>query len=422
MPDNVAEPGPVPAPDLEVIADMQGAILTGLESIQQAKASGKPVVWCSVLAPKEILHALGVAVVYGELLGGYASIFGLSGKYCQFAERNGLSRDVCAVHRCSVGMAVCEPEERDEFFNNAFAPPDLVIGSNFPCMSESKSFLQVVRKYDVPYYFIDAPINTWGREIPEHAIAYYAAQFQGLIDFLVEHGYKFDPQRLKEEVAFTKALNAILQEIEEYRRAVPSPMKAYDTIVATTTPLVLPEEMRNLQLFEKLRDQLKERVARGIGIVENEKLRLLWLGIPPLCDFHLLNYPERHQAVVAKSMLEFLTGFTLDPELIDPERPLESLARAQLASPANPLIQGSVDYFVQAVRDYRIDGVIAVVKRTCGLIPGMMRLTKEAIYKAAGVPAVIFDLDGVDQREYDRAAAQANIDSFIETLMARKGN
>jgi len=34
----------------------------------------------------------------------------------------------------------------------------------------------------------------------------------------VEHGYKFDPQRLKEEVAFTKALNAILQEIEEYRR------------------------------------------------------------------------------------------------------------------------------------------------------------------------------------------------------------
>jgi benzoyl-CoA reductase subunit B len=422
MPENTAEPRPVPAPDLEVIADMQGAILTGMESVQQAKALGKPVVWCSVLTPKEILHAMGVAVVYGELLGGYASIFGLSGKYCQFAERNGLSRDVCAVHRCSVGMAVCDSEERDEFFNNAFAPPDLVIGSNFPCMSESKSFLQVVRKYNVPYYFIDAPINTWGRQIPEHAIAYYAAQFQGLIDFLAEHGYPFDPQRLKEEVAFTKALNAILEEIEEYRRAVPSPMKAYDTIIATTTPLVLPEEMRNLALFEKLRDQLKERVARGIGIVDNEKLRLLWLGIPPLCDFHLLNYPEKHQAVVAKSMLEFLTGFTLDPELIDPEKPLESLARAQLASPANPLIQGSLDYFVQAVKDYRIDGVIAVVKRTCGLIPGMMRLTKEAIYRAAGVPAVVFDLDGVDQREYDREAAKANIDSFIETLMARKGN
>ncbi len=422
MPEDNAEFSPIPAPDLEVIADMQGAILSGLESIQRAKAQGKPVVWCSVLAPKEILHAMGVAVVYGELLGGYASIFGLSAKYCQFAERNGLSRDVCAVHRCSVGMAVCEPEERDEFFNGAFAPPELAIGSNFPCMSESKSFLQVVHKFDIPYYFIDAPINTWGREIPGHAIAYYAAQFQGLIDFLVEHGYRFDPQRLKQEVAFSKALNTILQEIEGYRRAVPSPMKAYDTIVATTTPLVLPEEMRNLELFERLRDQLKERVEQGIGVVENEKLRLLWLGIPPLCDFHLLNYPEKYQAVVAKSMLEFLTGFTLDPELIDPERPLESLARAQLASPANPLIQGSLDYFVQAVRDYRIDGVVAVVKRTCGLIPGMLRLTKEAISRATGVPAVVFDLDGVDQREYDRAAAKANLDSFIETLLARQGD
>jgi benzoyl-CoA reductase/2-hydroxyglutaryl-CoA dehydratase subunit BcrC/BadD/HgdB len=422
MPEYEGELSPVPAPDLEVIADMQVAILTGMESIQKAKAQGKPVVWCSVLTPKEILHAMGVAVIYGELLGGYASIFGLSGKYCQFAERNGLSRDVCAVHRCSVGMAVCEQEERDEFFNNAFVPPDLVIGSNFPCMSESKSFLQVVRKYDIPYYFIDAPINTWGPEIPEHAVAYYAAQFQGLIDFLVQHGYAFDPQRLKEEVAFTKSLNAILGEIEGYRRAVPSPMKAYDTIIATTTPLALPEEMRNLELFEKLRDQLKERVERGIGVVENERLRLLWLGIPPLCDFHLLNYPEKHQAVVAKSMLEFLTGFTLDPELIDPQAPLESLARAQLASPANPLIQGSIDYFLQAVRDYRIDGVIAVVKRTCGLIPGTLRLTKEALSRATGVPSVVFDLDGVDQREYDREAAKAHIDSFIETLLARKGN
>jgi hypothetical protein len=52
------------------------------------------VVWCSVLTPKEILHAMGVAAVYGELLGGYASIFGLSGKYGQLAEKDGLSRDV----------------------------------------------------------------------------------------------------------------------------------------------------------------------------------------------------------------------------------------------------------------------------------------------------------------------------------------
>ena len=53
--------------------------------------------------------------------------------------------------------------------------------------------------------------------------------------------------------------------------------------------------------------------------------------------------------------------------------------------------------------------------------PGDVRLTKEAIFEAAGVPSMIFDLDGVDSREYDPEATKANLDSFVETLLARKG-
>jgi benzoyl-CoA reductase/2-hydroxyglutaryl-CoA dehydratase subunit BcrC/BadD/HgdB len=106
---------------------------------------------------------------------------------------------------------------------------------------------------------------------------------------------------------------------------------------------------------------------------------------------------------------------------MDPERPFESLARAHLSSPANPTIQGTLDYFVKAAKEYRVDGVINVVKRTCGLLPGMQRLTKEAIWDAVGVPSLIFDLDGVDSREYDAEATKAQLDSFVETLLARKG-
>jgi benzoyl-CoA reductase/2-hydroxyglutaryl-CoA dehydratase subunit BcrC/BadD/HgdB len=328
---------------------------------------------------------------------------------------------VCAVHRCAVGVACCDQEDRDEFFESAFATPDLVIGSNFPCASESKSFLQVVHKYDTPYYFVDTPINTWGREIPEHAVKYYAGQLQGMVDFLVSHGYVFDTDRLKQEVAFTKSLNTLLEEIETYRQAIPLPIKAYDSVIAATAPLALPKEMRKLEYFERLRDELKERVEKGIGIVSDEKLRLLWIGIPPLCDFKLLDYTERYDTVVAKSMLEFLTGFTLDADMMDPEVPLESIARAQLSSPANPTIQGMTDYFVRAAKDYRVDGVISVVKRTCGYIPGIQRLIKEAIYESTGAPSIVFDLDGVDEREYDREAIVTNLDAFVETLLARKG-
>jgi len=420
MPAATAQPAipTMPLPDLKVVAEMQMGIVMRLADIQKTRAQGKPILWTSVVIPKEILFAMDITPVYQELLGGYASIFGLAGKYCQIAEEAGLSRDVCAVHRSSVGLALSE--KRDDFFSAAFVPPDIAVGTNFPCMSEAKSFQTVANHFKAPAFLVDVPINTWGTDIPDHAVQYVVKQLEGMIAFLEDHGYELDRDRLREEVAFTKALNTVIDEIEALKMSVPHPIKAYDSMIASFSPLGLSKETRTLDLFERLRDELAARVERGEGVIDEERLRLLWIGIPPLCDFKLLNYPERHGAVVVKNMLEFLTGFTLDPELMDPDKPLESIARATLASPANPMAKGCIDYLVKAARDFKIDGVISVVKRTCGLVPGLQRITKEAIYDAVGVPAVVFDLDGVDEREYDAPATKAHLDAFVETLLSRK--
>ena len=415
----IPPPPDLPLPDLPAVMEMQAGLVTKLADVQKAKAEGRPVVWCSVAMPQEIMRAMNVATLYQEIIGGYASIFGLSGKYCQIAEEEGLSRDVCAVHRALVGVACAE--ERDPFFEMAFAPPDLAVGNNFACMSESHSFQYVVRKYGIPHYLLDSPLNSWGKDIPDHAVDYYSDQLKGMIAFLESHGYTMDWDRLKEEVARSKRVNTIIGEIDDLKKATPHPIRAYDAIIAAMFPISLPPELHSVETFERLRDSLKARVDAGEGVVEEEKLRLLWVGFPPLCDFKLLNYPERHGAVVVKSMLEFLTGFTVEPHLYDPDRPLESIARAQLASPANPLYPGVIDYLVKAAREYEVDGVISVVKRTCALVPGLQRLTKEAIYEELGVPSVVFDLDGIDEREYDETATKAQLDEFVQTLLARKG-
>jgi benzoyl-CoA reductase/2-hydroxyglutaryl-CoA dehydratase subunit BcrC/BadD/HgdB len=410
---------PLPSPDLPVVQDMQMAIASKLTDIQRQKAEGLPVVWCSVLTPKEILFSMDVASLCGNVLGAYASIFGMSARYCQLAEDDGIARDVCSVNRCTIG--VCCTDDREGFFETAFAPPDLVIGSTFPCTAEGKTFLHVAKKYNVPYYLIDVPMNTWGDEPPKHAIDYMASQLKGMIDFLQAHGYAFDMDKLKEEVAFARRLNVLMQEIDLLKQAVPHPIRAFDTVIAMTAPLALSKAGRQIELFERLRDELRARVDRGFGVVEEEKLRLLWCGLCPLYDFKLLNYPERYGAVVVKSMLEFLVGFTCDPETLDPEKPLESMARAQLLSPANPPYRGAVNYFVRAARDYKVDGIVGPVMRSCGLVPGMQRLVKDAVAKELGIPTILVDLDGGDQREYDRAAVCSHLDAFIETLLARKG-
>jgi hypothetical protein len=49
-----------------------------------------------------------------------------------------------------------------------------------------------------------------------------------------------------------------------------------------------------------------------------------------------------------------------------------------------------------------------------------MRLVKDTVYKEVGVPTTIFDLDGMDIRDYDDVSTKANLDSFIESLLASK--
>jgi benzoyl-CoA reductase/2-hydroxyglutaryl-CoA dehydratase subunit BcrC/BadD/HgdB len=405
-----------PAIDLPVIEKIQAEIGNAMAELQVTVAAGKPAVWRSLLIPGEIFAAMGVASVCGDLLGGNIGVFGQSGHYCQRAEEVGLSRDVCAVHRCTLGIALGEGE--DALRAMGYAPPDLVVGANFPCMSYSRSSVNIAQHYGVPSYFLDVPMNTWGAEIPEHAVAYYADQLRGLINFLAANGYEFDEQRLKDEVAFTKELNTLLFELDIYKRAVPVPIKPYDSLLVACAPLQISDKTRLMALCHELKDALRDRVERGIGVVEPEKLRLMWIGNPPIVDFSLLDYPASRGAVIAKSLLEILTGFTLDPELMDPDRPLESLARAHMHSPANPTHQGLLNYFMRTIRDYQIDGVISVVKRSCGFLPGSVRLSKDEILARTGVPTILFNCEGSDDREYDGVAARQHIDAFVDGLLA----
>ena len=403
---------------LETTLEISKASKAYYGRIKAAKEEGKPVVWSVGLTPMEIFHAVDAPVLFMEHLTLIVSVKQLSGHYIQLAEEEGYSRDVCAGHRCFLGCAIAP--EKDPYLSKLFVPPDLIVASNLPCMSESKSFLYIADHYDCPYYFIDAPINTWGKELPDYAIEYYADQLRGALDFMEEYGYKADMDKLSEAVHLSKRLVELWNEIEECRKAVPAPIGTVDGLTAAYPLIQIPGTELGVQLFERLLQELKEKVERKEGVLTDEKLRLLCFGVPPMYNLGLFNYVEKYGAIVVKSLLEYVAGGAYDPSIMDPENPLESLARKGLGDIFNPPTENMMDFFLDTVRDFHIDGVIGLVKRTCGLIPGYMRYAKDTINEKFGVPMTIFDLDGVDIREYDDATSKANIDSFIEALLESK--
>ena len=403
---------------LQTSLEIGKAVKAYYANIKEAKEKGVPVIWSYGLIPREIFNALDAPAIYLEHLPVVIGTKQLSGHYIQIAEEEGFSRDVCAFHRCFLGCAVAK--DREPYLEKFFAPPDIIVATNLPCMSESKSFLYVADHYGIPYHFVDAPINTWGSEIPDYAVEYYVDQLQGAIDFLVEHGFNYNRDKLKESVRLSKRLVELWNGIDGYRKAVPSPMSSVDGFTACYPLVSLAGTQLGVTLYENLLEELKQKVERKEGVLDNEKLRLMWFGVPPVYNMGLLNYVEKYDAVVVKSMVEYIVGVAYDPSIMDTNRPLESLAYKSLIDIINPTSENMVDFVVKTVKEFKIDGLIGSVKRSCGLLPGYMRLIKDAVYKEVGIPTSIFDLDGMDIREYDDVTSKANLDSFVESLLASK--
>ena len=400
--------------------EVSKAIKAYYGNIKEAKKEGKPIIWSVGFTPREIFHALDAPVVFIEHFILALTAKQLSGKCIQAAEQEGISRDVCAGHRSFLGSTVIE--DMDPNIEKLFTPPDLIIASNIPCMSESKSFLYAADNYGCPYYFVDAPINTWGKDIPDYAIEYYKGQLQGALGFIEEHGgYKLDIDRLKKSVRLSMKLMELWNEIEDCRKAVPTPISAVDGLTAAYPLIQLAGTELGVELYEKILAELKEKVRRKEGVIEEEKLRLMCFGVPPVYNLGLFNYVEKYGAVVVKSMLEYIGGGVGSSSNMDPEKPFESLAYKTLGDIFNPPSVNITDFIKSTIRDFKIDGVLGMVKRTCGLLPGYMRPVKDALYEEFGVPTTIFDLDGIDIREYDDISSKANLDSFVESLLESKG-
>lgn len=404
---------------LNTTAEASGSVRWYYEKVMAAKKNNKPVVWAFGLVPREIWHALDIPAITLEHFPLMLSAKQLSGKYSQVAEERGFSRDICAYHSSFLGAALSG--ELDAYTEKRFPSPDLIVASNFPCNQEAKTPQYLAQHYKCPYFYLDAPINPWGEEIKKHALEYYETNLERLLVFLDQFGYQTDWAALQEAVGLSQQLLRLWNQIMDYRKNVPAPMGATDGYISLYPLFQLSGTKIAVEIYEKLLSEVKQRAESGLGLVEEEKVRLLWVGLPPAYNLGLLNYPEKYGAVVVQSELEWIGGASLNPEILNTKKPLESLAKKTLLDIVNPTYHNRISLWKRLAGEFKIDGIIGVNKRGCRNLPAGNRLIKDAVYEESRVPMIIFDLDGVDNRGYDDAQVKANIDTFVEALLNKKG-
>jgi benzoyl-CoA reductase subunit B len=187
--------------------------------------------------------------------------------------------------------------------------------------------------------------------------------------------------------------------------------------------------------MEEVRDEVKDRVARGIAAVGNESCRLMSDTQPPWAFLKVFRYLEKYGAVSIGSLYTFgLEGIwevkpdgSWGPRTTPMQQGIEIKTREQAAyinaewNLSKPEWQHfyhpklKTEMMLWIAEQWKLDGIMLHYNRgceglSCGIAENRLGLLE------AGYPVMSFEGNMGDEREFDEVATMARIDAFMESL------
>jgi benzoyl-CoA reductase/2-hydroxyglutaryl-CoA dehydratase subunit BcrC/BadD/HgdB len=358
-----------------------------------------------------MLQAIDVIPVWPENYASVCAARQISVRLCEAAEREGFSKDLCSYARCVLGSTFGEKDLPE----GGLPKPDFLVASTGACDTHFKWFQVASKRLNRPFFLLDIPYDTTGSELKDYQVEHYAAQLEGLISFLEQQtGSPFDINRLKAVERLSDHTSKLWMEIQDYRKAIPTPMGARDAFSAIFFLLCIPGSEMAIEFYGRLRDELKELVENEIGVIEDERYRLIWDNLPMWFNLKFFDYLNSLGAVIVAETFSHVWAGNLDVS-----KPLESLARKYLPNFANAVVERRIDLLLRLVKRWSADGVVFPTNRGCRMMSIGMTVLKDALREKLGIPSLILDVDSSDWRNYNEAQVQAKIETFIEMLRKR---
>ena len=405
---------------LNCSTEATAAIKQYFYDIKAAKAAGEPLVWTSTWEPQEIFRAMDINVYFMVHYTVVCAAKGMSARYLDNLQEAGWSKDVCRYCGQRLGFFLDKNHEDAPWGG---APlPDLELVS---CVDDlqAKIFQYKADLAGFPVYFTErawpkrVSKGTWHEwDAEEYALEYSIKQYRQLISYL-EHFFhrELNMERLKEVVRYTVEMFRLWWEADELRKAVPAPITAADFYSNIIPVQFFRGTKQGVEMLTKYRDEIKERVDKGLAAVPNERLRLYWPELIPYFTPGIVNaFEEKYGAAIVCETAYHLPEWC---HKVDPEKPIEALAKLY----DSPYIEdffnapGKLETTVELARDFSIDGVIIMWAESCKAFCNTLLLTQRALSKC-GIPSIIIKGDFVDIRDWDDQKIKSEIGAFIETL------
>ncbi len=389
------------------------------EMDEAAKTKSRKIAWCTSVGPAELLRAAGFLVFFPENHGAMLGASRMATDLIPTANAIGYSPDICSYLTADIGSYIQKKSPLSKSYPGIEGPPrpDMLVFNTNQCRDVQDWFNFYGREFNVPVVGVQTHRGI-GAVTRAH-IDSIAEQFRALVPKLEEvAGRKMDYEELKRVVGLSRQCTDLWKEVLEIAANVPSPLTFFDGTIQMGPAVVMRGEQRAVDFYQVLLAELRQRVADGVGALDDERFRLYWEGMPIWGKLRELS--DQFSSLNACVLASTYCSSWVFPAL-DPDDPFDSMARAYIEL----LIVRDEDYkeryFEEQIERYRIDGMIFHDAKTCPNNSNNRYGMPERLALKHSLPTLVINGDLNDLRCYSEEQARTNIEAFIEQL-SEKGN
>ncbi|MDD5476494.1 MAG: 2-hydroxyacyl-CoA dehydratase family protein [Syntrophales bacterium] len=378
-----------------------------------AYQTGKKVAWITSGGPVEPLIALDIIPVYPENHGAMIGASKMGADLCERAEAMGYSGDLCSYARADIASAVIDGGPI-----GGLPRPDMLVACNNICGTVIKWYEALARYFQAPLFIFDTPMCH--RDYHQESKDYVMKQVLELIAFLEEaSGAKFDYDRMSEVGRLSIEAQHLWKEVLDTAMERPSPMTAFDGFYHLALIVTLRGKAVTVEYYRELLAEMKERVALGIGAVQNERYRLMWDNLPIWYRLKWLSrkFAEHDAALVADT---YNTAWCRSLRYIDENDFLGSMAEGYSRMYLNLAVDQMAESIIEMAGKYSIDGLVMHSNRSCKPYSFGQYDIQRMVRERLGIPCMMIESHMVDERSFSEAQAETRIDAFMELIMERE--
>ena len=372
---------------------------------------GKLVGYTTAISPVELFVAHDIIPIYPE----NHSVANLTAKkgaeLSRATESMGYSNHLCAYARSDLGF-----RKTGKSVTGGIPEPDLLMACNSQCFTLTKWFQVLSRRgKGLPVFIFDTPEWIRDSKARKEILGYTVLQLREMIKWLEEiTGRPFDYDRLREVLKYSAQASILYKKFLDMAQYKPSPISIFDALIAMAITVYRRGTPECVEYYQALCDEvMEEKVAKGIGVLQNEKYRLYWENLPIWFKFRdHVELLGSYGGVILTSL--YVHAWSLEFDLN--ADPLVTMAENYLNRFSNSTIEDRADMAIELFKKYDMNGMIMFMNRSCKAVSFAVPTLKELLTKKTGIPALVFESDMGDPRFYSETQIRTRIEAYFETL------